>query len=109
MVMSTLVQMERGRASRWIIGELWETLSPHIPMFQPGKSDIMSGKPHMAMKLQPRDTAPHASRPVSAQRGELLGKYTENEPPLGITQAVFWLKFIYLFSYFHRMCQKRFL
>ncbi|KAJ4924631.1 hypothetical protein JOQ06_003583 [Pogonophryne albipinna] len=63
MAMSTLVQMQRVRARR-IIGELLEKLSPHVPTFHPGDVKSLSGKPHMdmGMKLQPRDTAPHASR-----------------------------------------------
>ncbi|KAI9543193.1 hypothetical protein NQZ68_014124 [Dissostichus eleginoides] len=63
MVMSTLVQMQRGRARR-IIGKLLEKLSPHVPTFHPGDVKSLSGKLHMdmGMKLQPRDTAPHASR-----------------------------------------------
>lgn len=64
MAMNTLVQMKQWRASRWIIGELWETLSPHVPVFHLGKVNTLCDEPHTAMdmKLQLRDTVPHASK-----------------------------------------------
>lgn len=74
--MSNLLQKERGRASRWIIGGLWGTLSQRGATLDPEKAKCTSGKPRTAMdtKLRPRDTAPRASRPASAQRGELVGE-----------------------------------
>ena len=75
--MSTLLQKERGTARKRIIGELWGTPSCHVGTLDPGKVNSTSGRPRMATdtRLQPRDTAPRASRPALAQRGELLGKH----------------------------------
>ncbi|KAF3859234.1 hypothetical protein F7725_021633 [Dissostichus mawsoni] len=51
---------ESQKDYRRIVGET----QPHVPTFHPGDVKSLSGKPHMDMdmKLQPRDTAPHASR-----------------------------------------------
>lgn len=104
--MSTLVQKERGRASWRITGQLLGTHSHHVPMLDPEMESTTSDKPHTAtgMKLQPSGTAPHGFRPVSAQRGELLGNYRKNE-----SLSVCGFRYIYLFHYFHRVCQERFL
>lgn len=96
MVMSTLAQMKRWTVCRWIIRECWETLSHRVPAFHLRKVNSTYGKPHTDMKLQPRDTTPRASWPVWAQRGELWGLYTENEPHFGITPAVIRLRFVLL-------------
>lgn len=69
---SPLVQTEPSRARRWIIGGLSETLGPRVAARHPGRANVMSVKAHTAMdmKLQHSDTAPPASRPDWAQRGE---------------------------------------
>lgn len=80
LVLSNLVQKQQGRARRWIIAELWGKPSHHVRLLDPKKVNSTFVKPHMAMdmKLQPSDTAPHASWLVLAQRGEFLRSIRKN-------------------------------
>lgn len=75
-VMATNTSVETGplRASRRTTGESWGKLSPRGRPPHPETTSTSSVRPRTAMatKPLPRDTAPHASKPVSAQKGELL-------------------------------------
>lgn len=63
---NTSAQTKPSGASRWTTAESWGTLSLRVRTPHPENTNTLSDRPRTATgtKPLPRDTAPHASRPV---------------------------------------------